>query len=455
LARLFQEEIASMSVLKRAPGPPGRFLSGNLPEFRRDLLAFFTRCARDYGDVAAFRLGPRPCLLLSHPDAIEDVLVTNARNFTKHFALRMNRLLLANGLLTSEGDFWLRQRRLIQPAFQRDRIATYAPVMVAYTERLLAKWKDGETLDLHTEMMRLTLEIVAKALFDADVANEARDVGVALEVALNSFVRRLFRAFPLPHWVPTPANIRLKRAVRRLDEIVYSMIRDRRSRGDERDDLLSRLLRAQDEDGSRMTDKQLRDEMMTLFLAGHETTAIALSWMWYLLSQHPEAEARLLAELRTVLGDRSPTVADLPRLRYAEGVVTESMRLYPPAYAIGRENIADCEIGGYPVPAGTTLLMSQWVVHRDARWFPEPLAFRPERWEGDLARRIPKYAYFPFGGGPRLCVGNNFALMEAVLILATIAQRFHFDLVPGHPVATAPSMTLRPRYGMRMVLRKR
>ncbi len=444
-----------MSAILRAPGPRGHLLTGNLPEFRHDLLGFLTRCAREYGDFVAFRLGPRRLILLSDPDSIDYVLVTAARNFTKHFALRMNSLLLANGLLTSEGDFWLRQRRLIQPAFQRDRVSAYGGVMVAYTERLLAGWRDGETRDLHAEMMRLTLEIVAKTLFDADVGDHTSNVGAALEVAMASFVSRLFKMFPLPRWLPTPGNLRLKRAVRRLDAIIYGLIEQRRRDATPRSDLLSMLVQAQDEDGTRMTSRQVRDEAMTLFLAGHETTAIALSWLWYLLAQHPEVEARLLDELRSVLGGRAPTVADLPRLRYTDMVVTESMRLYPPVYTIGREPIADCEIAGYPVTAGTTLLMSQWVMHRDPRFYEDPLEFRPERWADGLARRLPKYAYFPFGGGPRTCIGNTFAQMEAVLILATMAPRFHFDLVPGHPVEPGPSITLRPRSGIRAVLRRR
>jgi cytochrome P450 len=395
-------------------------------------------------------------MLVSHPDAIEDVLVTKARNFTKHFALRMNSMILANGLLTSEGDFWLRQRRLIQPAFSRDRIAGYGAIMVAYAERMAGQWRDGEMRDVHAEMMRLTLEIVAKALFDADVGSEAFAVGESMEVALDAFLSRLFSLLPLPRWVPTPRNVRLKRAVRRLDEIIYGLIEQRRKSGEDRGDLLSRLLLARDEDdGSRMTDKQLRDELMTLFLAGHETTAIAMSWTWYLLAQHPEVEAKLVAELQSVLGGRSPTVADLPRLRYAELVMTESMRVFPPVYTIGREPIEDCEVGGYRIPAGTCLLMSQWVMHRRPSYFDEPLQFRPERWQDGLARRLPKYVYFPFGGGPRLCIGNSFALMEAVLLLAALAQRFHFELVPGQEIVPAPSITLRPRNGVRMVLRRR
>jgi cytochrome P450 len=277
-----------------------------------------------------------------------------------------------------------------------------------------------------------------------------------LQLLQANFIARFNSLLPPPIWLPTPNNLRLKRAVRRLDEILYGFIRQRRQSGVDRGDLLSLLLHARDEDdGSRMTDRQLRDEAMTLFLAGHETTALTLAWAWYLLAGHPEAEERLLAEAQEVLNGRPPTVADLPRLRYTEGVVLEALRLYPPAYVVGREAIDDCEIGGYRVPASTTLLMSQWVVHRDARHFEQPEAFRPERWAGDLAQRLPKYAYFPFGGGPRLCIGNTFAMMETVLVLATIAPRFRFTLLPEPAVVPWPTFTLRPKHGIPAVLTPR
>jgi cytochrome P450 len=445
-----------MPTVLAPPGPRGRLLTGSLPAFRGDRLAFFTHLARTYGDVVAFRLAWRRILLLSHPDHIEYVLATNSRNFIKHFALRLNRLLLGNGLITSEGDFWLRQRRLSQPAFARERLAGYGDIMVACAQRRLATWRAGETRDLHKEMMSLTLEIVGQALFGADVAREARAVGEAMEVALACYVARLKSLFLVPTWMPTPRNRRLHAACRRLDDILFRIIKERRNRSpaDDRpaDDLLSRLLHAQDEDGSRMTDRQLRDEAMTLFLAGHETTALNLTWTWYLLANHPEIEARLHAELGAVLAGRPPTVADLPRLGYAERIIQESLRLYPPVYVFGREAVHDCTIGGYPVRAGTTLLMSQWVVHRDERFFPEPEAFDPDRWLAPATKDLPRYAYFPFGGGPRLCIGNTFALTEAVLVLATIAQWFRFRPVPGHPVRPTAHLTLRPEQGFPVVL---
>jgi cytochrome P450 len=440
----------------RPPGPKGHLLLGNLPEFRRDMLAFVTNCARTYGDVIAFRIGPRRCLLITHPDLIEEVLVTNARNFIKHFVLRMNPVLLGKGLLTSDGDFWLRQRRLIQPAFHKDRINSYGPIMVAFTERMLIGWRDGEERDMHADMMQLTLEIVAKTLFDADVSAKGHDVGEALQTALHYFSARFRSLIRLPGFLPTPANRRLMKAVRRLDDIIFRMVDERRASGEDRGDLLSILLHAQDEDdGSRMSKQQLRDEMMTLFLAGHETTAIALAWTWYLLAGNPLVETRLVEELKRELGERSPTVADLPRLRYTEHVVLESMRLYPPAYMFGRETIRACTLGGYEVPAGRTVFMSQWVTHRDPRFFDDPDEFQPERWASEKIKNLPKYAYFPFGGGPRICIGNNFAMMEACLILATMARQWHFTVTPDHPVIPEPMMTLRPMHGIKGVIHRR
>ena len=438
------------------PGPPGRLVRGNLPDFARGRLDYMVRCTRDYGDVVALRFGPRRVFLVNHPDLIEEVLVTQSRHFIKHFALRLNPLVLGKGLLTSEGAFWLRQRRLIQPAFNRGRLAGYAPTMVAAAERLLASWKAGETRDISKEMMRLTLDIAARTLFGADAGAAAGNVAGALQFLQEAFLVRFARMVPIPVWLPTPRNLRLRRAVRQLDDIIYGFIRQRRQSGEDKGDLLSILLHARDEDdGSRMTDKQVRDEAMTLFLAGHETTALALSWTWYLLARHPEAEARLADEVRAVLGACLPTMEDVPRLRYAEAVVQESMRILPPVYAIGREAINDCEIGGFRVPKGTTILMSQWAVQRDPRFFDEPEKFYPERWLGGLAQRLHKYAYFPFGGGPRLCVGNTFAMLEAVLVLAVITQRYRFTVVPNHPVEPWATFTLRPKNGILAVLAPR
>jgi cytochrome P450 len=441
--------------LRVPTGPRGYWLTGNLPDFRKARLEFFVNCARDYGDVVKIRFAHRHIYLLSHPDLIEEVLVTQSRHFIKHFALRLNPVVLGKGLLTSEGDFWLRQRRLVQPMFLRNRIITYASAMVALTERHLAAWNSGEKRDMHEEFMRLTLAIAAKTLFNAEVGSDARSIAQAMAVMQQNFLERFNSLLPLPMWIPTPANLRARRAVRQLDAVIYRIIHERRQSGVDHGDLLSLLLRARDEDGAVMTDTQLRDEAMTLFLAGHETTALVLSWTWYLMSQHPDIEQKLWAELDIVLGGRLPTVDDWPKLKYTEWIALESMRLYPPAYVIGREATVDCTIGGYHVPAGTTTLLPQWVVHRDARFFDEPERFWPERWGEEKIKALPKFAYFPFGGGPRICIGNQFAMMELVLILATIAQRFRFRLEPGKTVTPQAVFTLRPTPGVPGVIEPR
>ncbi|MBM3997502.1 MAG: cytochrome P450 [Planctomycetes bacterium] len=445
-----------MSQLRVPDGPPGTWIGGNLAEFRADRLDFLTRCARDYGDMVWIRLFLRRVYLAFHPDLIEEVLVTQSKHFIKHFALRLNPVLLGNGLLTSEGDFWLRQRRLIQPVFNRSRIMSYGPPMVDAAQRMLAGWKAGERRDIHAEMMHVTLAIAAKTLFNTEVDGDAEGVAAAIEVMQDNFLERFNSLWPLPLWIPTPANLRAKWAAQALDDILFRIIRQRRAENVDKGDLLSLLLNARDEDdGKGMNDTQVRDEAMTLFLAGHETTALVLSWAWYLMAQHPDAEKRLWAELDEVLGDRSPTVDDWPKLKFTEMIALESMRLYPPAYVVGREATVDCEIGGYAVPAGTTILMPEWVVQRDPRFYDEPDKFKPERWGEERMKSLPKFAYFPFGGGPRVCIGQQFAMMELVLILATIAQKFRFRMQPGTTVTPLPTFTLRPIPGIPGVIEPR
>ncbi|MSQ95748.1 MAG: cytochrome P450 [Gemmataceae bacterium] len=438
-----------MIQLREPTGPKGHWLAGNLPEFRRDRLDFLVRCARDFGDMVKIRLAHRRVYLANHPDLIEEIFVTHSKHFIKHFALRLNPVLLGKGLLTSEADFWLRQRRLIQPVFARNRITQYGPAMVAATERAIGEWKPGEARDIHAEMMRLTLAIAAKTLFNAEVGTDALAVAQAMEVMQSHFLQRFNSLMPLPMWIPTLANLRARRAVKQLDAVLFRIIRERRESKADQGDLLSLLLHARDEgDGAGMTDHQLRDEAMTLFLAGHETTALVLSWSWYLLAQHPQAEQKLCDELDEVLAGRTPTVDDWSRLKFTEMIALEAMRLYPPAYVIGREAITDCAIGGYSVPRGTTVLMPQWVVQRDPRFFDEPERFRPERWGEERIKSLPKFAYFPFGGGPRVCIGQQFAMMELVLILATIAQKFRFRLQRSATVTPLPTFTLRPVPGI-------
>ncbi len=438
------------------PGPKGHFLVGSLPEVARDWASFVTECAREYGDVVSFRLFRTPMCLLSHPDHIEDVLVTNHHNFIKSKDYRAVRGVFGDGLLVSEGDFWRRQRRLMQPAFHNGRVASYAETMVLYAERMLARWRDGQVRDVHQDMMQLTMEIVAKALFGADVTREAKHVGTALQVLLDQFSARATTAFLIPSGLPVPGELRYRRAIGHLEEIIYGMIRERRANGGARD-LLTTLLEAEDEDGNRMTDRQVRDEVMTLFLAGHETTAIALSWTWYLLALHPTIESRLAEEIRGVLGGRPPTMNDLPRLQYADWVVKESLRLYPPVWGIGRESLDDFQIGPYRLPAGTNVVLCQGLVHRDPRFFDEPERFIPERWVDDPIRhgRMPRFAYFPFGGGPRICIGASFAMLEATLLLVTILQKYHLSLVPGFPVIPRITLTHRPKNGICVILSRR
>ena len=438
---------------KFPPGPYTGLKGWSFRALNQSPLEMFTELAR-YGDIVGIRVVNFRNIFVNHPDLIEEVLVGHPRLYYKGRVLRANRHVFGEGLLTSEGDFWLRQRRLVQPAFHRARIVAYAGTMVEYAQRIMESWRSGEERDVHQEMMRLTLQIVAKTLFNADVGRDAQDVGKSLELLLElgaDFRRTLF----VPHWVPTPTNLRIKREIAFIESILYRIISGRRASGHDAGDLLSMLLHAQDEDGSRMTDKQLRDETITLFLAGHETTASSLSWTWRLLAQNPSAEAKLHAELDEVLAGRAPSMDDLARLPYTANVITESMRLYPPAWGLARIVVEDHELGGYPVKKGMGVAMAQWVVHRDPRWYDTPEEFRPERWEGDFAKRIPRFAYFPFGGGPRQCIGNSFALMEATLILATIAQQYRLRLVPDHPVVPLASITLRPRYGVRVILESR
>ncbi len=399
-----------------------------------------------------------PLYLLNHPDYVEYVLVKNNRNFIKDRAERSGLRFLGQGLLTSEGDYWRRQRRLAQPAFHRQKISAYGRTMVEIAEKMLdASWRDGETRGIQEDMSRITLEIVSATLFGASITEDLEEeVGDALGVVMERFTGGIL--FKVPERIPTPANLRFRHAIRRLEEIIYGIIRERRrSPAGDAGDLLSMLIAARDEaTGEGMTDKQLRDEVLTIFLAGHETTALNLSWTWHLLAGHPTIAEKLRDELRETLGERAPAMEDIPGLRYADAVVKESMRLYPPVWGFGREALRDCEIGGFHVPKGTQVVMSQWVMHRDGRYFEDPETFRPERWLDGSTDGLPKYAYFPFGGGPRLCIGQSFARMEAVLLLATISQRFELRHAPGQElVKPLPSLTLRPENGLRMVLKER
>jgi cytochrome P450 len=448
---------ASKAPLRPPPGPKGHFLLGNLAAVSRDWLGFYSRCAKEYGDVVRLRYLHVPICLLMHPREIEYVLVTNASNFTKSADYRALARVLGNGLLTNEGKSWQRQRGLIQPAFRRENILTYAPVMTRAASRLFASWTSGESRDVHEDMMAVTLEIVAQCLFGAEITGVAERVGKAMQVVTDRFIAEASQALLLPFDLPDFLAPARRQAVSGLNKIINGIIRDRRASNRPRGDLLDMLLQVRDSEGRPMSDAQLRDEVMTLFLAGHETTAIALAWTCFLLAENPQIEAKLVAELRTVLGEREPTVEDLIHLRYTEMILKESMRLYPAVWGIGRRAVADCEIGGYLVQAGTNIFIFQSLTQRDPRFFSNPEVFDPERWREDPVRlgKIPRFAYFPFGGGPRVCVGASFAMLEATLLLAMVQQKFQLRLVPGHPIQPIASVTLRPKHGIRVTVHRR
>jgi cytochrome P450 len=431
-------------------------LIGNFFDVMRDPFEYMSRELPRYGDVVRARVGWLTFYIVSHPTDVEYVLRGNHRNFIKDKGTRkLLSAVLGQGLVTSEGDLWRRQRRLAQPAFQLDQVQKYSTVMADFTQAMLMGWRSGETRNIHADMMRLTLEIVAQTLFTASVGDKAARVGVALEALMKYWAGPggLFRWWK---HLPTPGSIHYRRAIRELDSIILDTVAQRRSGGSGPEDLLSRFLNARDEDGSRMSDKQLRDEMVTLLLAGHETTAVALTFCFYLLALHPEADARLAAELDEVLAGEAPGLQHIPRLRYTEWVVKEAMRIYPPVPNVGREALEDCEIGGYHIPKGAQIAVVQWLTHRDKRWYGEDAGeFRPERWDDDLAKRLPRCAYYPFVDGPRICIGIHFAMMEAILLLAAVASRYRLELAPGQTLKLLPSITLRPRGGIRMIVHDR
>ena len=440
------------------PNGPRSFLPGAyLRALQYRPLAFLASLARDYGDASRFRVGPQPVFFFAHPDHVREVLVTKNASFIKGLALQRTKVVLGEGLLTSEGELHKRQRRLAQPAFHRERIQRYGEVMVEKASRARERWRDGEELDVAHEMMRLTLAVVAQTLFDADVDDEADEIGAALTDIMLMFpllvhpLGTTLLRFPF-----LPQVRRFRRSLGRLDRTIYAIIEERRRANVDRGDLLSMLILATDVegDGGGMSDAQLRDETMTLFLAGHETTANALAWTLYQLAREPEVERELHRELDTVLGGRLPTPADFPRLPYTEMVLAESMRLYPPAWGIGRYAVEEVQIGDWTVPQKGLVLVSQWVTHRDARFWPDPLRFDPLRFTPEAKASRPKLAYFPFGAGPRICIGESFAWMEGVLLLATLAQRWRF--VRGNDVEPQALITLRPkaRMGMTVVERR-
>ena len=447
-----------MPSIAYPPGPRSRYPGAHLLAFRRDSLGFLTQVAREYGDIAHGMLGRTHLYLLNHPDYVKDVLVTSQRRFTG-LAFEAVKRLTGEGLLSAQGEVHRRQRRLMQPAFHHDRLLTYGATIVEHARRWCDGQLDGAVMALRGELRRLTLGIVGETMFGATDGSAAADVrefidaGAALFGPLTFFLPfvRLMERLPLP------SARRFVAARVRLDTRVYRMLRERRASGVDRGDLLSMLLLAQDEDGDGqgLTDRQIRDEVVTIFLAGHETTASALTWSWYLLAQHPEAERRLHAELDEVLGDRPPTPHDLPRLLYANGIFAEALRLYPTAAMIFRRALEDHAVGEYIIPKGGIVILSQYIMHRDPRFYSDPDVFDPCRWAPEVRASRPRYCYFPFGGGPRVCIGEGFASMEGVLVLATMAQRWRLRLSAEPPLSRDPKLGTRPSDELRVRLEHR
>jgi cytochrome P450 len=430
---------------------------GHFPAYARDPLGFVTRAAAEHGGVVPFRLGPYPALLLTDPGAIEEVLVTRNRDFRKSRASGRIGVVVGKGLLLSEGETWRGHRRVVQPAFHHGRVAAWGEMMTREADAFASGWEDGEVSDVNRDMAALTLSIVARTLLDSRLDERDIDrVRRSVDVLTDHFDSRFNSlAFFVPDWLPTPGNLRMRLAVRRLDRIVYRLIGARRGTDKRGDDAISLLLQASSDETSPLSDRELRDEVMSLFMAGHETTTVALTWSLYLLGTSPDAGAALQAELADVVGDRVPTVADLPRLPYTEAVILETLRLYPPAYVLSREAITPTNVAGRALPRKGIAFISVWATHRRPDLFEAPSTFRPERWLDGLARRLPRGAYLPFAEGPRKCIGAAFAMQEAVLVLATIARRFSLEPVAVQEIRPRPAVTLRPAVPIRMAVRAR
>ena len=472
-----------MSVVSKFPPGPTYKLPGKLlRQFIRDPINTLSTIAREYGEISYFKLGPEHVYLINNPDYVEKVLIYDHRNFKKGKRLQTAKAVLGEGLVTSEGDFHNHQRRLIQPIFHPKQIMIYSNIMTDYAVRMHNGWKDGSTVDISEEMMRLTLGIICKSVLNYDVESEAQEVGKALTTVRNYSKRLQSPIGQVLNKIPIlPAPKRAREAREKLDSLVYGLISDRRQQeesGNEMryDDLLSRLMQAQESNTAnhvsnngipststsptstsdgKMSDKQVRDEVMTIFIAGHETTSNALTWTFYLLSQYSNVERKLHDEIELVLGNRIPTVDDIPKLQYTEMVLRESMRIFPPVWTMGRRVENDYSVGEYTIPVGSSILMCQYVMHHDPRYYEKPEEFNPDRWTDDFKTRLPRFSYFPFGGGIRGCIGESFAWMEGVLIIATIAQEWSMHLVPSQRIKLDPAITLRSKYGMKMKLSQR
>jgi len=437
------------------PGPEGSWLSGVFPSVREDPVAFIEDCYREYGDVVGFRFFHVPCCLISDPEIIRDVLVSPPEKFHKSADYAQMKFFLGKGLLTTEGEEWRTQREIMQPAFHYDRIRRYMPVMVRRARRLVETWQDGQRFDVHEQMMKVTLEIIAETMFGSDVYGLEEEVAEAIETIQEQIAFSLRGPIPLPMWFPTPGNVRAWWQKRKLHAVLGGFIEDRREDPGRRDDLLGMLLKASEEHPDVMTARHVRDEVMTIFAAGHETTALALSWTLYLLAQDPGVDRKLREEVRAVTGGDPLEAKHYEDLEYTEKVIREGMRLYPPAWGVGRECREPYEVNGYTLPEGTQVMISQYLVHRSEKFYDDPETFDPDRWTESMREALPKYAYFPFGGGPRVCIGATFATMEAVLILAELVREYRFELLPDRNIELLPAVTLRPRHGIDVRIHRR
>jgi cytochrome P450 len=437
------------------PGPRGLPLLGMMPEMVGDMLGLFTNTAREYGGIAQFKLLNKSYLLVTNADYVKYILQDNYKNYIRGRSVETGRVLLGNGLPLIDGDFWLRERRMLQPAFHRERLGKLANTITAVIDTFMQDWagkaRQDQTLDLDDEMMRLTLTIIIKSMFSSPIDEKIPALSHAFQVASKFMLWRSQQMLQLPLSVPIPRHVEYNRALKVLNDTIYPLITDGRKHP--KDDLLSMMLEMRDADtGEGLSDRQARDEVVTIFFAGHETTAATMSWAFYLLSKHPEVEERLRAEVRNVLNGRAPAFSDLPKLVYMQQVINEVLRLYPAAYLFAREAIVDDVLDGYAIPVNTLIFLSPFVGHRDPKFWPDPERFDPERFTPEEVARRSRHVYYPFGEGPHVCIGNNFAVMEMQLILAMALRRFRLQLVPGHPIALKPEATLRPKYGMKMTV---
>lgn len=440
------------------PGPRGEPVAGNARRYSRDPLSFIESLTRSYGDIAKFRLGSEDTYLIANPTDIERVLVSESDIYEKPKAIRTGSIddLLGDGLLLSEGGFWERQRRRAQPAFSPGRVMQFGDAISGYAEEVTEQWHDGQTVEIDPLMARATVKVIVEVMFGTTLDNETTQTIQDNLEPLGQMFQPDPILFMLPEWMPTPSKIEYWNAVEELDSVLDDLIQQREGTTDGEMDFVSILLRAQ-EDVDEVTEKVVRDELMTTLLAGHDTTALSLTYTWYLLAQHPEIEQQVYEEIQEIFGGETPTASGVRELDLTERVIQESMRLYPPVYTIFREPQESVQLGGYRIPKGSIVMLPQYGVHRDPRWYDDPEAFDPDRWTRERARERPNYSYFPFGGGPRHCIGKHLSMLEAQLILATVAQKYRLHLATDQPASLefSPSLTMHPETPIRMTLEKR